>query len=452
MSQFTIVKLENGQSVRVLVPDGMTEEQALTDFGNRYNEDKESFHKMAGLHQPQAGELEQGVMGGPKPPLSSWETIKDYANSIGSAIPTAGIGVTTAVPKVATGLAAATTKAFGGEVPSWLHAAKQKIEAGENWAMHRTQADYVPQSPGSDFAKDVTTGALAGAMTGGSMAPARLATEAAIGGGSAALGHAASNAFADPATGDPSTIAGYLASAVPYFGRAGLQMARTPGAAVKAGRTAMEDLLPQERQTILDSQVEAQRAGQKLNMAQLAPMQSTVGRLAQKIANLPSASQTQKTLRETWGGTPGQHEVADMIEANGMLGLSQNPQTAAELADRIRTVDSLRGGNVGTSAITGAGTHETGNMALGMEIAGPILPHSVKAAAGGMEFARLGAIKRLFTGPNLDMADQLANSSSLDEFSRLANTNTKLPVYRSALQGAFAIPGALQYNQTPEDK
>jgi hypothetical protein len=143
-----------------------------------------------------------------------------------------------------------------------------------------------------------------------------------------------------------------------------------------------------------------------------------------------------------------------MLDINSMLGNTPNPGTAIQLAESLRQLDQLRGANVSTAPITNAGTHETGHIALGTQVLEHLAPHlaaPVTATLGGLEFAKLGAFKRLLSGPTQEAADELASQTKFADFQKMAKSNPKLSVYRNYLQGAFGEPGALGTLPSPAD-
>jgi len=402
---------------------------------------------MMNPNQPGMGEQVLGVLKGllPKVP-TSWDELKDTAKSLASGVPDAGINLAdTATTRIPLGLQALGQHAFTGEISPELKAKANRREATWDKLRSFTGADYEPQTiPGSE-AKSGAEAATGIALTGGLSAP-----EIALGYASGLLGNKAARITQDPSTGQSSDLVQAAASALPYLARGAYHMTPlAPAAALREARSALDQMHPGEMQAMKDAEGEAQRAGIPSMVWQNAPPQSTVRNMGLETALQPTSEATQERLRDLWGGTQGAHDAADNLAvrqmfpgAPGQPGMVQNPAAAQALESALRTTDALRGSHFGIRNVTGAPTEEAGHIALGSELLGEVIPHKGIPLIGSLALTKAGALKRMFKGPEMRQADELASQTSLEDYARMANTNTKLPIYKNMLQGAFSVPGA----------
>ena len=431
MSRTVQAKLNNGEVVDVNVPDGMTDDEAGTAFMRRYNENPSAYESPDQQLQatPQVGAPASNGLMNPNQP-TTWDNLLDAVKGLASGVPKGAVNALGMVPAAGLGLRAAVEKLFGKPDDAQNARVRDQNDLAE--MEKQLGGSFAPQTRLGQDAQAAGEGLAGTVLTGGRGLP-----EIAAGLISGAGGEEATRT-----TGNP--FAGAVTAAAP-FGALGAvrQFATSPAAAYHAASDALEKMHPGEIADLLANEANAGAAGIKPMVWQMAPPQSSLRNLGQGTALLPKADQTQEALRNLWGGQQGQHAAADQLAVHNLLNPSQ-------LESNLRSTDRLRGANITTSPITSAGTHETGNIALGMDVAEKIAPHAVAPIAamlGGMEFAKLGAVKRLLSGPTQKAADELASQTNLADYQKLAATNPKLAVYKNYLQGAFGMP--IAQNLTP---
>jgi len=494
-NQYVDVHLENGRVIHVIVPEGENPENTGYKFMQLYHSNRPAIEQLAdsaarqgqhSLDMPSAEEatnpFRKSVMDPGQP--TTWDRIADYAKSIGSGAVSVPTELTALGPKLALGFAYGASRPFMTRdeiLNSPLGTAGRAVNTAERAVLDATGGSYAPQQPGSDIAKDATAGGLTAALTGGSGLGPRV-SNALLGAASGTLGNLTGHAMAEPDNGQPNDPAAAFAAGFPFAAKGGIQAWRSPAASYAAGRAALNQLGPR-----MAAEIQAAEAGVNqlrtpgmplpMGVVQTAPPGTAIGGLLRKIALLPQARKTQDLLRASQGDRPetNVHELADTIDppnppppASPVLAvppLYQTPQQATpavplprpdnvmtRLADRVRRVDTLRGANSTAAPITQAATEEMGNLALLLHGADELIPPGVKAAFGtGGALAKWGAWQRIKHGPQLDAADEMAAAPTLADLQRIANTNTKLPIWRAGLQ-ALAVPNGTGVLKTPYDE
>lgn len=435
-------KLNNGEIVDVNVPDGMTEDQAGAMFMQKYNANPSAYespeHQLQATPQVQATPSE-GLMNPNHPgPL---EIAKDAALSAISGLPSGFTNTIATIPKGYLGITAALEHLFGTEPgPTW-HKINKAVNGATDEMLEQTGGDYVPKTALGDFSKSVGEG-VGGAATMGGVGAGNLA----LGAASGAASHLTQKAYSDN-EGNGGEVPAYAAAALPSLAASLLSAARSPGSVYKSTRRALDNTEAGDMSDArwLQATADANKVG--VMPWQLFQPGTEVHELGRRVASMPTSEGVQQNLRSQVGSVVRDTQTGEVIPSHAaadtleLFPRSPTPDTYA-LTEALRRTAALRGANVTGESVSRAGSHEAGQVALGMGI----MPEAVKKIAepilGGLELRRGGMISNILQGPKNEAADRLFSQTSLDDFIKMANTKPRNEAIRQMLQGAYGIPAS----------